>query len=359
MKESNQNDNVVFNLMYSPFQGGLEEMFILYTDLLVNLGYKVYCIVHSDFKYSHRLSKTNVEIICMPIHGYYNLLATYKFHQLVNKYNPKFIFSHKGRNHALIKMWTIFRNFNSKYQNIKTIGVCHGCTKRLTHFDAVIAVSKYLYKPILEQNYRGKLFYLPNFIDDKITQYKYASIKNKNIITFGLIGRLAPEKGFNIALDAFSLLANNHSELDFNVLIAGEGGEQASLQKQAERLNIGHKVRFLGWIHDKEDFFNKIDIIIVPSFTESFGLIILEAFSHGKAVIASNIDGPAEIIMDNKNGLLFEVANSKSCYESIIKLIGTDGLHELLCKNAFHSMMTTYNKHNIQKNLENILQSIM
>ncbi len=356
---------VAFNLMHSTVRGGIEEMFVHYTQLLINLGYTVYCIVPNGYQYEQDLAcmSPHAKVIYLPIHGYYDVIALLRFNRLISKYQPELLISHKGRNHSLLKFWQIIRRVNHRYRLIKTIAVCHGCTKRLNHFDAVITVSRYL-RPLLRQRqYAGKLFHLPNFLSAPSSQKtKKERVEKCHIhkkVTFGLMGRLSPEKGFSVALEAFSLLSNEQPTLDFSVVIAGDGAEKTHLEQQVQLLDLQQKVTFVGWINNKAEYFHSIDVIVVPSLHESFGLIVLEAFRYSKAVIASRIEGPSEIITDHINGLLFESNNPQSCYQAISKLVSDEALYHRLCDNGHRSLITTYSETEAQKRLSKILQQLV
>lgn len=115
-------------------------------------------------------------------------------------------------------------------------------------------------------------------------------------ITFsvGFIGRLDTPKGVHIFINA----AKNLPQHDF--FIAGEGVLEDQLKLQAKGAK---NIHFLG-VQNPIEFISKIDLLIVPSLREPLGNIIIEAGHVKKAVIAANVDGIAEIIDHNINGIL-------------------------------------------------------
>ncbi len=110
------------------------------------------------------------------------------------------------------------------------------------------------------------------------------------------LGRLVPQKGVDLLLEAFS--ACPHGTL----LIVGGGPEREALQKQS--VSLGSRVVFLGMRTDVETCLRAADCFVLPSRYEGFGITILEAFANGLPVIASSVDGIKEIVQHGVNGWL-------------------------------------------------------
>lgn len=106
------------------------------------------------------------------------------------------------------------------------------------------------------------------------------------------------------------------------------------LQKLVKDLKLEDYVTFLGSREDVAELLKNSQIFILPSRFEGFGLAILEAMAAGVPVIASNIDGPAEIIEDNVNGLLFEKENYVELSEKILYLLENKDIRDRLSRNA-------------------------
>ncbi len=117
-------------------------------------------------------------------------------------------------------------------------------------------------------------------------------------------GRLSKEKGFDTAIRAFSLLKQSGS--NGQLVIAGGGPERLRLEQLVQELSLTDSVHFTGVLSEEEveRRFNQATLVIVPSRSESFGLVILEAMQRGRPVIASRIEGVPEVISDGESGLL-------------------------------------------------------
>lgn len=121
--------------------------------------------------------------------------------------------------------------------------------------------------------------------------------------TFGFIGQLAPAKGLELLLSAFSELPDASLEL----VIAGKG--EPGYEKRLRTLAEGKNVRFIG-VARPEDFYPSIDALVVPSlWHEPFGRVIVEAYSYGVPVLASERGGIPEIVDHLRTGILFDPDN--------------------------------------------------
>ena len=98
---------------------------------------------------------------------------------------------------------------------------------------------------------------MPNVIEtDADTAFNHYTYNKPPVI--GFMGRLSPEKGVDCLLKALAIL--KRKKINFEVIIAGEGRCKRKLMNQTKSLNLENDVKFIGWINNKEDFFEKIDI---------------------------------------------------------------------------------------------------
>lgn len=119
-------------------------------------------------------------------------------------------------------------------------------------------------------------------------------------------GRLSKEKGFDKAIIAFSLLKKRGSLA--HLVIAGGGPERPFLENLVQELGLTLSVTFTGVLSQEEvlSWFNRATLVIVPSLSESFGLVILEAMQLERPVIAFRIQGIPEVIAEGETGLLVD-----------------------------------------------------
>jgi glycogen(starch) synthase len=136
------------------------------------------------------------------------------------------------------------------------------------------------------------------------------------------LGRLVRWKGFDIAIDAFSQVANQYPSMTLK--IAGDGPELDRLKQQVETLGLQHSVLFTGWIEPEKipDLLNQVTAVLLPSREEeTLPVVALQAAQMARPIIASNLAGFPEVIENNLTGLLFEAGSASALATAIRKTI--------------------------------------
>jgi glycogen(starch) synthase len=141
----------------------------------------------------------------------------------------------------------------------------------------------------------------------------------------GFVGRLVRQKGVDVLIAAFGLLATRYPLLALTVV--GDGEERGALEAQARSLGLGRRIAFRGALTHAEvyGFLSTVGALIVPSRCEPFGLAALEAAQMGLPVVASDVDGLPEIVVDRVTGLLASADDPAALAHSIELLLENRG----------------------------------
>jgi glycosyltransferase involved in cell wall biosynthesis len=171
--------------------------------------------------------------------------------------------------------------------------------KYFRHCDHLVANTHDLLHAITAQHWPpARVHYLPNFVEDFAGSTPADLPAASNAPRLLAMGRLHPNKGFDVLLRALALLPRGH------VYLAGAGPEEAALRALATELGVADRVSFLGWRRDVGALLAAADIFICSSRQEPLGNIVLEAWSATKPVIAAAARGPSELISDGKDGVM-------------------------------------------------------
>ncbi|MGA1823526.1 MAG: glycosyltransferase family 4 protein [bacterium] len=157
------------------------------------------------------------------------------------------------------------------------------------------------------------------------------SIPKKSRFIIGTIGRLSPEKGQNYLIEALAHLKG----IDYECMIVGDGPLRKELEEQVVRENVCARVKFLGFQKRVAHFARHMDVIVVPSLNETFGITIVEAFALKKAVIASDAGGIPELVKHKVTGLLFPAGDSAALAERILYVYHNRAEAEKMAHNAY------------------------
>lgn len=219
----------------------------------------------------------------------------------------------------------------------------------------VISISKSVENHVLSKLNQNKLrsFLLYNAIPPTNFDQKQTSSKQIRLL---FVGRLEKQKSVSTLLYAINHIQKKRTKTDFNLTIVGEGSLRKNLEVLSKELKILHVVDFVGAHQKTQAFYASADIFILPSIWEGFGIVILEAFRAKLSVIASNIEGPSELIRDNFNGLLFEKGNAIELASKITELVNDKNRREILAENGYKSFTEKYHIKNYVEKLNMLYQ---
>lgn len=155
--------------------------------------------------------------------------------------------------------------------------------------------------------------YIPNFVDEvRAAPVDRATLDTPaNATVLLALGRLHPNKGFDVLIDALARLPKAV------LWLAGEGDLRSALTAQANRLGVAGRVRFLGWRQDVAALLAAADILVCPSRHEPLGNVILEGWAQGRPVVAAASQGPSALIQPGYTGLLVPVGDAMSLAAAI------------------------------------------
>lgn len=148
----------------------------------------------------------------------------------------------------------------------------------------------------------------------------------KGKVLIGNIGRLSEQKGMGYFLESAAITTKTHSEAFF--IIVGDGELKTQLEEKTVQLGLQKNVLFLGYRSDIQNVMSQMDFIVLSSLWEGLPLTPIEAFSVGKTVIGTAVDGTPEIIRDGVDGYLVKARNSTQLAEKMNYLIENSTVRE-------------------------------
>ncbi len=155
------------------------------------------------------------------------------------------------------------------------------------------------------------------------------------------VGRLEEQKGHVFLLQAVSCLSESEKS-KFVFFLAGDGSLEGELKKRARELGVEKQFYFLGHTQDVPELLAHSDLVVLPSLWEGMPLSILEAFSAGKPVLATDIPGTRETMVDQVTGWLVRPADSQALADGLRRLSAHREDLTRLGQNAFERWRTNY-----------------
>ena len=183
-------------------------------------------------------------------------------------------------------------------------------------------------------------------------------VKKSDTINLIFVGRLSPEKGVNIIIQALSEVVKEINNI--KLTIVGDGPRKAFLESEVEQYNLGNHIAFIGAVPEREVFdrMGECDMLVLSSFMEGIPMVLMEAMALELPVVAPRVAGIPELVIDNENGLLFDPANADQLSEKIIMLAKDSKLRIKLGKEGRKKVLNEYSINKAVEKLSSKLNQI-
>jgi len=145
-----------------------------------------------------------------------------------------------------------------------------------------------------------------------------------NRLCLGAVGRLSPEKGFDLLIKAVDCLLKEGFDLE--LVISGDGEEQPRLQDLIGQLGRGDRIRLLGYRAALREVYEAMDVFALSSLREGLPNVLLEAMALKVPVVATRIAGVPRLITDGVNGMLVNPGSVDALAEALVSLLVDPGL---------------------------------
>lgn len=296
----------IMNIMLGEKLGGIEHVFLDYTQALEMAGFETLSVVHPKAQVrKHVLGK----VFELSNWNAFDIFAAWRLRGAIKRYGIDLIITHGNRAFSLAHM---------ARGSVPLLAVSHNYKyQKLYKASAILAITKAMAGEIKSKNPQHPPVYtLYNPIILESDMVLVPKVQLRDIPILGFMGRLVPKKGCHVFLESLALLKK--AGFPFRALIAGQGPEETRLHQLTQELGLGEDVKFLGWVGDRSKFFDQIDLFVVPSSSEPFGVVILEAWKYGKPLLATQVGGPAELVEHGVTGLLVEPENPEVLQKGIL-----------------------------------------
>lgn len=212
----------------------------------------------------------------------------------------------------------------------------------------VICLSNSWKQTILEIAPHANIEVIPNSIN--LPDLSHPEVEKGHTVQLTFLGLIGERKGIFDLLIVLKRLVGHGYYVELKI---GGNGDVHRLLKEIKSLGITNKVRYLGWISekDRDRLLRKTDIFILPSYGEGMPMSILEAMSYGIPVISTYVGGISELVSNGQMGFLIEPGDLGALYERITELILSEEKRRKFGQRARSAIQ---NRHNIDINVHKI-----
>lgn len=190
---------------------------------------------------------------------------------------------------------------------------------------------------------------------------KLGTLTDKKIILF--VGRSVERKGVDYLIKAFGQLKE---KIPHRLVIVGDGPERINWQELAQTIDRSNRIELTGWITNKAlgELYRTCSFFVLPAVydkhgdTEGLGVVLIEAMSYCKPVIASNVGGITDVVIHDQNGLLVPAGNIEALSAAMMKLIADDSYRRAMGKKAKKIVDERFNWNTIVQNIFTLYQQV-
>lgn len=342
-----KNNMRILHLISSLDKGGAENHLALLASQQVKNNIVMIVYLKGNNYWKKKLEKMNIKVVKLELNNVYNVFKLSKIIFLLaairNKFQPDIVHAHLSAMEFIGATLQFFKKKNYKFVITKHLDsfffeASYGQNRLikgifidkiiLKNCDKVIFISnqakKYFLKKIFLPKNKFKVIYYgfdnKNFLKKKefkkTTLYNKIKRETKNSFVLCCIARHVKQKTLNFLIESFStfLRINSNSKL----ILLGSGPETQNLKKISKNFGIDNKIIWINYSEFIKDILDLSDVFILPSKYEGLGLVLLEAMSAKKPIIATRVSAIPEVIKNGYNGWLVNHGDIKDLCKKIL-----------------------------------------
>lgn len=322
-------------IMAGAKHGGAEGFFTRLAIGLQQAGQNQQAIIRCERERAGLLRGAGIGVTELPFGGVLDFYTRWNLRHLLFGLSPKLVLTWMNRATRLTPP--------GRYTLVARLGGYYDL-KYYRHCDHLIANTRGIVSYIEDQGWPAeRVHYLPNFAAETIAgPVPRAQLATPEGVPLLLaLGRLHPVKGFDLLLDAVARLPGVW------LWLAGDGPQMARLVRQARELDILDRVRFLGWRGDTGALMAAADVFVSSAHHEPLGNTIIEAWAHHLPVVATDAEGPNELIRPGIDGMLVPRGNPDALAHMLRSVLAQDYVRTALAQAGYESYLERFSERKV------------
>tara|TARA_B100001758_G_scaffold152798_1_gene131702 strand:- start:4 stop:1191 length:1188 start_codon:yes stop_codon:yes gene_type:complete len=312
--------------------------------------------------------------------------------KIIREYKPNIVHTHASKSGALGRLAAILSGvpiivhtfhghvFHSYFGRLKTYLYLLVERFLASKSSAIIAISN-LQKDELVNNFKicssKKMYVIPLGFD--LERFQLDKSENRNsfrtefaleddCIAIGIVGRLTAIKNQELFLRSVKEVTKN-SKKPLKVFLIGDGEDKEKLQSLCEDLNMPFSERysekeeilvyFTSWRQDMERVYAGLDIVALSSLNEGTPVTLIEAQAANKPIVATDVGGIRDIIIENKTGLLSKSGDLKGLEKNLRKLIDDDNLRDQLGRSGYDNVIRSFSYKRLVSDVKSLYTELL
>lgn len=176
-----------------------------------------------------------------------------------------------------------------------------------------------------------------------------------NFKVVGMMGRLTEQKSPQTFIEIAQIVTASYPKCKF--MLVGDGELKNILENMVSEFNLEDKIIFTGWVNDPEKYISIMDVGVLTSKWEGFGLVLAEMMASGKPVVASEVDGIPFVVRNNVDGFLCKPDDVKEFARYVLRLLNEDDLYKTMSESAYKHAREQFDLKRVIRQHESIFDS--
>lgn len=353
MHRSMNKEAVVVHVCVSPGLGGLELYSLQLHEMFVKDGIACVHAVQENSLFENKLKEVGLSILSFKKTSYFSMSNILKFRKLIKSQKANYVVVHH-----LKDLWFVVPALWGM-KDVRVIGIAQMFLRNVNKKDflhkalygrlaKLLALTDLQKQSLLDclPIESDRVDVIPNSVDmqkfKKLKPETRMQIRNslklsENNILIGLVGRLDPWKGQKELLIAFEKIRKENNNV-FLLIIGeetpGESGYKDSLLKFISENKLSDSVFLIGFQENVHEWMSSMDIYVMPSYEEAFGIVLVEAMAAGLPCISTRAGGVPDIIISDEVGCLVEPRSSDAIYKALVPMLSDLGGAKKMGKKA-------------------------
>ena len=292
-------------------------------------GHELAVVSRPGARILERAREAGFETHEVEMRGILDFPALVRLRRLIQRMAPQVINTHSGRDTQLVGMAA--RTLTRRPVIVRTRHLALPITSRFTYStlpDHVVTVSKFVENYLVAAGVpRKQITTVPTGIDfDRYDRSKVqAGLRHElglgaDALLIGTVAILRAKKGHAEILDTVHTVLQSFPQAHF--VFAGDGPQTENIKTRVAAEGLGGHVHLLGLRRDVTSVLAALDIFVLPTHQEALGTAFIEAGAMGLPVVATNVDGVPEVVLNEKTGLLVPLQDSQALAQAICRLMG-------------------------------------
>ena len=330
----------ILQVMAGARRGGAETAFVDMCLALHESGESIEVVTRGNDARVPVLQQAGIRVHTLPFGGALDIFTPWRMAKIIRSFQPDIVQTWMARGAAKTPAWKPGMNV-PRYAVVARLGGYYNIKyfKSADHFVTITPdIREYL---IREGVAPDTVRHINNFaeteaVEAPVFRADFNTPQRAKLLLS--LGRLHESKAFDTLIRAVSRLP------DVYLWIAGEGPARGALEKLIVDLDVGDRVKLLGWRSDRAALFQASDICVFPSRYEPFGTVFVQAWAQKVPLITTDADGPRQFVRDGEDGLVVPVDDEAALAGAIQKLIGNPALAEKITRNGYVRYQNEFTK---------------